>query len=135
MSIRTPLSDSNPAAPNHIYASAGGYVLLDGTVVASSYNALLSGSLEHAIDLTELGAPISDSFTEVWTGTDVTGALEGSGNGYCGDGYGDDWSSNDSSAPTPIVGHSDATDATWTAAYLQFCDRTDVRLYCFEVCP
>jgi hypothetical protein len=134
------LSDSHTAATAHIYSSPGGYVLLDGTLVASSFDALVSGSLAHAIDLTELNASPPDGYTEVWTGIDVTGGL--SNGGYCGSGYGygygygsgTDWSLDSSSAPTPLVGHLDAADSTWTAAYEQFCDHTTVRLYCFESC-
>ena len=126
------MSDTATPAFDHIYTSSGGYVLLDGTTVATSFNALISGSLAHAIDLTELNAPISDGQTEVWTGVDVTGQM--GSQGFCSDGSGHDWSSSDSGAPTPLVGHSNATDSTWSAAYLQFCDRTNVRLYCFEVC-
>jgi hypothetical protein len=126
------LSDSTTPAPARIYTAPGGYVLLDGTVVAGSLGALLSGSLTHAIDRTERNEPISDGNTEVWTGIDVTGAVQNVG--YCENAAGDDWSSSDENAPTPLVGHANATDSTWTAAYLQFCNRTNVRLYCFEVC-
>ena len=45
------LSDSSAPAFEHIYAAPGGYALLDGTVVAPTFNALVSGSLAHAIDL------------------------------------------------------------------------------------
>jgi hypothetical protein len=126
------MSDSSTPAVAHIYASTGGYVLLDGTVVASSFAALLSGSLAHAIDLTELNAPPPDGYTEVWTGIDVTGEM--ANGGYCSYYSGGDWSSDSSEASTPLVGHLDASDSTWTAAYLQLCNRTDVRLYCFEAC-
>jgi hypothetical protein len=126
------LSDTTVPASAHVYPAAGGYVLLDGTVVAESFGALLSGTLAHAIDLTELNAPITDGNTEVWTGIDVTGAATSAG--FCADDRGDDWSSSDVNAPTPLVGHENASDVTWSAAYLQFCNRTNVRLYCFEVC-
>jgi hypothetical protein len=124
------LSDSSTPAFAHIYAAPGGYVLLDGTVVAPTFDTLVSGSLAHAIDLTEEGLPITDGNTEVWTGI----ALPGGNNGYCSDGAGNDWSTSDRNAPFPFVGHSNASDATWTAVYLQFCNRTNVRLYCFEAC-
>jgi hypothetical protein len=126
------LSDSSTAASVHIESSPGGYYLLNGTVVASNLNALLSGSLAHAIDVTELDAAPPDGFTEVWTGIDVTGGMTSSG--FCGDNFGDDWASASSNASTPLVGHLDATDATWSAAYLQLCNRTNVRLYCVESC-
>ena len=126
------LSDSSTPAFAHIYAAPGGYILLDGTVVAPTFSALVSGSLAHAIDLTEQGVPITDGNTEVWTGIALLGS--GPNNGYCSDGAGNDWSTNDRSAAFPFVGHSNAIDPTWTAVYLQFCNRTNVRLYCFEAC-
>ena len=126
------LRDTSTPAPAHIYAAPGGYILLDGTVVASTFDALVSGSLMHAIDLTEMGTPITDGNTEVWTGIDLLGDTRN--DGYCSDSSGNDWSSNDRSARFPFVGHLNRTDPTWTAAYLQFCNRTNVRLYCFEVC-
>jgi hypothetical protein len=125
------LSDSGKSAAQRIYHATGAYVMLDGTVVASSFAALTSGSLAHAIDRSEANVRVNDGNTEVWTGFDVLGSV---GNGFCS-GTSGDWSSSSSSAPTPIVGHLDATDATWSAAYLQVCDRTNVRLYCFETCP
>jgi hypothetical protein len=127
------LSDTTVPAVGHVYMSSGGYVLVDGTTVANSFAALVAGSLAHAINENETGAVVTDGQTEVWTGIDVTGAL-GNG-GFCTDGSGHDWSSNSTSAGTPLVGHLDATDSTWSAAYLQVCDRTNVRLYCFETCP
>jgi len=83
------LSDSMTPAPARIYAAPGGYVLLDGTVVAASLGALLSGSLAHAIDRTEQNAPVSDGNTEVWTGIDVTGSMQNAG--YCENAAGADW--------------------------------------------
>jgi hypothetical protein len=127
------LSDTSMPAVGHIDPSKGSYELVDGTTVATSFNALTSGSLSHAIDLSETGALVTDGNTEVWTGMDVTNGL-GNG-GFCTDPGGHDWSSNTTSAPTPLVGHLDATDSTWSAAYLQVCNRTNVRLYCFETCP
>jgi hypothetical protein len=127
------LSDSSTAAPSHVYAPPSGYVLLDGTLVAASQSALLSGALAHAIDQTELGGPVTDGNTEVWTGTDGTGASVNGG--FCTNTSNRDWSTTSTSAGTPLVGHLNAADATWSAAYLQVCNRTNVRLYCFEACP
>jgi hypothetical protein len=126
------LSDSHAAATNRVYHANGSYTLVDGaTVVAISYAALVSGTLAHAIDVTEKGAVVSDGQTEVWTGF----ALAGGVSGYCSQ-TGKDWASMAASnSGTPMVGHLDATDATWTYAYFQTCDRTNVRLYCFERCP
>jgi hypothetical protein len=126
------LSDSHAAATSHVYHASGAYTLVDGaTVVAASYAALVSGTLAHAIDVTETGAPVTDGQTEVWTGFNLAGGASG----YCTQ-SGKDWASMAASnSGTPMVGHLDATDPTWTYAYLQTCDRTNVRLYCFERCP
>jgi hypothetical protein len=105
--------------------------LLDGTVVASSFTALTSGTLAHAIDVTEIDAPPPDGYTEVWTGIDVTGGM--GNDGFCNGGSGD-WTSSTSTTSLPLVGHWNAADSTWTAAYLQYCNRTTERLYCFETC-
>jgi hypothetical protein len=126
------LSDSHAAATSRVYHASGAYTLVDGaTVVALSYAALVSGTLAHAIDVTENGATVSDGQTEVWTGF----ALAGGVSGFCAQ-SGKDWASMAASnSGTPMVGHLDATDNTWTYAYFQTCDRTNVRLYCFERCP
>jgi hypothetical protein len=126
------LSDSRSPATSRVYHASGAYTLVDGTtVVAASYAALVSGTLAHAIDFTEKGALVNDGQTEVWTGFDLAGGLSG----YCTQ-SGKDWASMAASnTGTPMVGHLDATDPTWTYAYLQTCDRTNVRLYCFERCP
>jgi hypothetical protein len=127
------LSDSHAQATSRIYKATGAYTLVDGaTVVASSYTALVSGTLSHAIDVTEKGALVTDGQTEVWTGTDLFGAVV---YGYCTQ-SGKDWNSMAASnSGTPMVGHLNVTDATWTDAYYQTCDRSNVRLYCFERCP
>jgi hypothetical protein len=126
------LSDSIRPASTRVVATSGGYVLLDGTVVAHDFQTLVSGRLDHAIDRTEANVPVTDGNTEVWTGYDVTGGMTSPG--FCSSASGGDWSSTDHGAPTPLVGHLDAVDPMWSAAYLQFCDRTNVRLYCFETC-
>jgi hypothetical protein len=125
------LADANTAAVSHIYAAPKGYVLLDGTLVASSANQLLSPPLSHAIDRNETNTRVTDGNTEVWTGYDPQA------NAYVGtcDNGGGAWTSSNVNADTPYVGHLDGVDDSWSAAYLQNCDRTNVRLYCFEVCP
>ncbi len=98
------------------------YRLIDGTLVATSFAALASGGLAHAIDMDEMGRPFMPP-SEVWTGSDVAGALSADG---C--------VSFTSSLPTATFatqGHCDAVDATWTNAYQQYCDR-NAHLYCFE---
>jgi hypothetical protein len=124
------LATSSTTAPNHIYAAQGPYSLVDGTIVAASFNALLAGSLLHSLNVTETKASVADGQTEVWTATDLSGVLT---SGFCA-GPSGEWTSGQLEAGAPIVGHCDVTDSTWTSAYLQACNRTNVRLYCFERC-
>jgi hypothetical protein len=125
------LADPNTAAVAHIYAAPKGYVLLDGTVVATSIGQLTAPPLSHSINRNELGNVVNDGQTEVWTGYDPAANTYA---GICNNGGGP-WTSATSAADTPFVGHLDGVDDSWSAAYLQFCDRSNVRLYCFEVCP
>jgi len=111
---------SSPSARFH-HASVA-YRLIDGTVVAASWSALVSGSLGHGIDLDERGHPPTGT-TEVWTATNTDGTLAGDG---CSS-----FTSGSNAATTPAVGVADNTDATWTDVYLQFRDRSD-HVYCFE---
>jgi len=52
------LSDNTtgPASPGRMTHSTGHYVLVNGTQVASGWDGLTSGTLLHAIDLSELGS-------------------------------------------------------------------------------
>jgi hypothetical protein len=129
------LSDSNTSAINRIYKvnGSGGYVLVNGTKVAPNWSTLVSKitPLLHPIDTEETGIAVTSKF-EVWTGTDLAG---GTPPGYCAAPGHAGWTSFAADAGTPFVGLTTATDPTWTDAYMQFCDRTDERLYCFEKCP
>ena len=55
----------------------------------------------------------------------------GPSGGYLGDGC-VGFTSTSPNAPYASVGISGRTDGTWSNAYLQFCDRAGLRLYCFE---
>jgi len=98
------------------------YRLLDGTVVATEWTALASGTLSAAIDKDEFAA--SKTGKEVWTASSANGGL-------IADGCAGFTSANLSASPA-TVGITGKTDAMWTNAYPQFCDRTNVHLYCFE---
>jgi hypothetical protein len=116
------ISDSASSPSARFNHASDAYRLLDGTVVAASWSALVSGSLGHGIDLDESGhAPTGT--TEVWTATNPDGTLAGDG---CSS-----FTSGSHSATTPVVGVAGNTNATWTDVYLQFCDRSD-HVYCFE---
>jgi hypothetical protein len=129
------LSDSNTSAINRIYKVNGGrgYVLVNGIMIAPDWSTLVSKitPLRHPIDTTEIGTTATGSI-EVWTGTDLAG---GSPPGYCTAPGHTSWTSFAPDAGTPFVGLTNATGPTWTNAWEQFCDHTNVRLYCFERCP
>jgi hypothetical protein len=96
-------------------------VRLDGAIVAENWDALLGLVNFMPIDRIEYG--VLASRQEVWTGTSSAGApISG---GTC---------SNLTNGVSGIArtGNSSATNYTWTNSYNQFCDRTNVRLYCFE---
>lgn len=98
------------------------YRLLDGTIVANDWNDLTSGGLRHAIDRDEKN--VLTASAEVWTATTSTGTYEGGG---C-----NSFTSSSSSSAYAAQGVSDRASGQWTNVYLQFCDRTNPRIYCFE---
>jgi hypothetical protein len=116
------VGDSTTAPASWTAPSSVPYALIDGTIVASDWSALLSGTLQHGIDEDECQLSITNA--EVWTGLDDPSATNGSG---C-----NDFTSGASSAPYAPVGISDHTDYSWCDVYLQYCDRSNVRLYCIE---
>jgi hypothetical protein len=81
------LSDSTTSAAFRLTHASVPYVLVDGTVVAQNWNALISGGdLLHAIDETESGGPppvgtfqCGGSDPLVWTYTDPSGNPLGGG--------------------------------------------------------
>jgi len=99
------------------------YRLLDGTKVANNWTDLTDGSLAHAIDLSEQGNTLTGG--EVWTSTNSNGTAA-TPNGCKG------FTSNAGGAPYAEVGLLSSKTGTWTHVYQQFCNRTNVRLYCFE---
>lgn len=117
------ISDSSSSPSARFNQASYEYALLDGTIVASDWASLTSGTLAHGIDQDEHGQPVDAGTTEVWTATATDGGLFADG---C-----DSFGSSSSSAPTVEVGVSGNVDATWTQVYAQFCSRTD-HLYCIE---
>ena len=116
------LSTSGNDASTRLSNANVPYYLVDGTTeVANDWNGLTSGALLHAIDLDEHG--ISAGGQEVWTGTTTSGLASGTD---CAG-----WTSGVSSSLAD-VGISSQASLQWTSAYSQFCDRTNVRLYCVQ---
>jgi hypothetical protein len=74
------LSDSQVSAATRLAHSALPYVLVDGTLVASDWSQLTSGSLAHPIDRTETGGPpptggVPGVLDAVWTNTKDDGTI------------------------------------------------------------
>jgi hypothetical protein len=116
------ISDSASCPSARFVHASRPYALLDGTVVASGWSALTSGSLANGIARDEAGNLVSGN-VEVWTATNPDGTFAGDG---CSS-----FSSSSHSAPFAAGGIAGDSKGSWTDVYLQFCDR-DVRLYCFE---
>jgi cysteine-rich repeat protein len=112
-------SESQPA--DRMYHARGPYVLVNGIQIASDWDALTSGALEHAIDINEMS---QEMVAGVWTGTDVTG-LRMPSTDHCSD-----WTSNDFDQ-TAWLADSTATDAFWTRAIESDCG-ADAAIYCIE---
>jgi hypothetical protein len=128
------LSDDTSSAAARLTHSTVPYVLSDGaTVVASDWNQLTSGTLNHAIDLTERGnAPPTTSYcapgaSTVWTDTATTGAEYAVGNNCS------NWTGGSSQA---WLGGATFTNWEWTAycSGSAFCSNAAIvaSLYCVE---
>jgi len=115
------LADTATASPaSRFTKSVMPYVLVNGTKVADNYTDLTDGTLDNAINVTELNGSYTGS---VWTSVTSSGAFSSSV--QC-----NGWTSN-ASAVTGLNGTANAVDQTWTAAGGTFCNST-FALYCFE---
>lgn len=128
------------------FTQSGPYALVSGAKVADDWSDLTDGTLDHAIDQTELGATLSGEDTlRVWTNTKTDGrAWDNSTN--CSPGPSPDvgtlstwscgppaWSPGDCQFQSGKFGMADSTTGSWTgtASSNQGCDNR-YRLYCFE---
>lgn len=114
------LSDSTTNMRDRIGPAPGGFVRIDDVQVATGRLDLFDGSLLAAIQVDETGATPGNA--EVWTGSTPNGQHDTSG--ACSD-----WTSTSGITP---VGGVNQVDSDWISVYLQFCDRTNVALYCVE---
>jgi hypothetical protein len=89
--------------------------------VAASWDALVTGPLEHPINVDEMSQTVH---YVVWTGTNADGT-RAQNSTHC-----DDWTYGDSDN-TGILADSDATDVTWTFGVVADCGGSAL-LYCFE---
>ena len=120
------LSDSQTDARDRMFRGRGRYVLVNGLVVADSWDALLAGELQNPINVTEL-SETKDYFA--WTGTNPDGTAV-PGADHCADWTGDLF------ANEGYWGNTKAVTAEWTLAVSmvdqpQIC-LGDLALYCFE---
>jgi hypothetical protein len=113
------LSDATGSPSTRFTHSLLPYALVDGTQIAANWAALTSGSLSHAIDLTET----SGSYTDyVYSATNSDGTYFGSAD--C-----DGWTSG-SSIDTAMVGYSPDANQ-WSHVGIIGCDANQ-GTYCFE---
>ena len=111
------------------------YTLVNGTTVAGNWTALTSGTLDHAINVTELGNTV-DEGTRVWTNTRIDGfawdILRD-----CALGGGPTTWTCDPTTECPFesgkYGIASATDGSWTGQESSNTACSNAyRLYCFQ---
>jgi len=119
--FRAWLSTSEMAAADRLLHSRGRYVLVNGLVVAESWDGLVSGTLLHPIDVDEMS---QTQDYRAWTSTLVDGQ-PAFGSEFC-----DGWTdfTGDFLGGT---GLTSAVDATWSYFSDVNCN-TELHLYCFE---
>ncbi len=111
--------DSGSPATNHVH-NPSRYQLVDGTVIADSWNDLTDGSLQHSINLGEDSGTYNGN--NVWTNTLQQGSINSS-SGSC-----NNWSGVSGSGET---GYSPNSDGQWTDYSSRACSVSN-RLYCFQ---
>lgn len=116
------LSTPGMSASERLLHSRGRYVLANGLVVAQSWEALTSGTIENPIMVDEHS---ETQDTLAWTGTLATGepAL---GSEFC-----EDWDDNSGLLKYGGVGVSASSDSTWSFFDQGPCG-SELRLYCVE---
>jgi hypothetical protein len=134
------LSDSKTWAASRLTHGAGPYVLVNGIVVANDWSGLTSGTLLHAVDITESGGAAPQAslgpgesmqdctstscLPMAWSGTGPTGI--GDGASYlC-----NDWSSS-STGVYGAWGAATKADGNWSDEYGPQCDDS-AAIYCVE---
>ncbi|HEY0135174.1 MAG TPA: hypothetical protein VGB85_13895 [Nannocystis sp.] len=125
LKYRAWLSNSTTDARDRFKRGRGRLVMMNGLVLAASWDALLSGALENNFEVTEKSETYHGG---VWTGTQPDGTAV-PGSQHC-----DDWS-NGWFMTTGHYGYSDRTTPEWTFA--QDSDQpspcnSDYALYCIQ---
>jgi hypothetical protein len=116
------LSDNTGSPSTRFTQSTGPYRLVTGETVAANWTALLSGTLQHAIDVTENRD--TGIHVPVWSDTTITGTLA-DGDDDCSE-----WM--DGVNGFGQFGSSSQTNNHWTDNGRIGCASTSRRLYCFQ---
>jgi hypothetical protein len=130
------LSDTTGSPSTRFTQSTAPYVLINGTVVANNWAGLTSGTLLHAINLTETGgappAPSPNIFPSednVWSGTNANGTFD-TNQASC-----QNWTSTSSNGGDSMgEGSATATNSTWSESHDWYgspCPWT-LALFCFQ---
>ena len=114
------LSDDTDSPDTRFTKATVPYVLVDGTLLADTWDDLVMNGLDAPINLTDTLATVADN---VWTGTDAAGTANAD---HC-----DGWS-NGSMMFSGQRGLSSAMDSDWTSESVQMCDESAYRIYCFQ---
>lgn len=125
LSYRAWLSDSERDAKDRLKRGRGRLVMVNGLVLARSWDALLAGELENPLEVTEKSETYHGG---VWTGTRPDGTAV-PGSEHC-----EDWKT-DSIFPTGHFGYSDRMMGEWTLAVDPDQPATcpvDFAIYCFQ---
>jgi len=131
------LSDSHKSAASRLTHSTGSYSLIDGTLVAASWDDLVATNLQHAVDLDELGHTYTTKTTcfvvrgvaPVWTRTTPDGGIYPSQGFACSD-----WTeiSQDGRYSAVQVGNILSSDTHWTDSLCAAGCTEYASLYCLE---
>jgi len=121
LTYRAWLSDSNTAAADRLVHSKGRYILVNGLVVAQDWDALISGALENAIDVSESSEIVGGG---AWTGTLPNGQTA-FGSSFC-----ENWDGEDD-LELGGEGICENTDTFWSF-FIQGDCGSESSLYCFE---
>jgi hypothetical protein len=121
------LSDGNITPAGTVLLAAGPstrFTLVDGTPVANSRAELASGTLRHAINLTESGAAGTSNPGQVWTNALPSGEAAGTASGHCAG-----WTSE--AGGSGNTGEATSVTQSWTTGTSAACSEYR-RLYCFQ---
>lgn len=136
------LGNATTSAASRIAHATVRYTLVDDTVVANDFGGLISGTLLHAIDITELGTQAlggtaTDCFfggsgVLVWTNASPDGSISNTNpTNSCGA----DWDTvgpSTAGGPFGVVGAVGSTDGSWTDLCGSAKCETTAPLYCLE---